>query len=186
MRYTPDHKDATRERILSVATKRFRRDGIGGVSVASLMADVELTHGGFYAHFDSKSSLVVEAVETAYEQMAAFLREKSRSAAKGKRLATVVREYLSAAHREHPERGCPMAAIGAEFSRLDAKQRRAGAAGMRHLRALLAECIAEDGSDLDADVVLATLVGAMTIARVTGSSAASDALLASVAASLTS
>src|SRR5215216_7413214 len=61
-RYGKDHKQATRRRIIAASGRRLKRDGIDGSGIATLMADVGLTNGAFYAHFDSKDDLVVAAV----------------------------------------------------------------------------------------------------------------------------
>jgi TetR/AcrR family transcriptional repressor of nem operon len=62
MRYSEDHKAQTRQRIIEEAARRFRRDGVSATSVQTLMKALDLTHGGFYAHFKSKDELVEEAL----------------------------------------------------------------------------------------------------------------------------
>src|SRR6266498_1303176 len=62
VRYGKEHKEATRRRIIETAGRRFKRDGIDGSGVATLMADAGLTNGAFYAHFDSKEDLVANVV----------------------------------------------------------------------------------------------------------------------------
>ena len=61
-RYGKEHKEATRRRIVEAAGRRFKRDGIDGSGIATLMADAGLTNGAFYAHFDSKDDLVATTV----------------------------------------------------------------------------------------------------------------------------
>ncbi len=62
VRYGRERKQVTRRRIVEAAGRRFKADGINGSGIAALMADVGLTNGAFYAHFDSKDDLVVAAV----------------------------------------------------------------------------------------------------------------------------
>src|SRR5215211_5659517 len=62
MRYSKDHKQATRRRILDAAGRRFKQDGIDGSGVATLMSDAGLTNGAFYAHFESKEDLVANVL----------------------------------------------------------------------------------------------------------------------------
>ena len=69
MRYAKGHKGATRKPIVEVASKRFRREGVAAVGVASLMSDAGLTRGGFYAHFGSKEELFREAVKSALDRI---------------------------------------------------------------------------------------------------------------------
>jgi TetR/AcrR family transcriptional regulator, transcriptional repressor for nem operon len=61
-RYGKEHKQATRRRIIDTAGRRFKRDGIDGSGIATLMADAGLTNGAFYAHFASKEDLVATAL----------------------------------------------------------------------------------------------------------------------------
>jgi AcrR family transcriptional regulator len=63
MRYSTDHKQATRHRILEAAGRRFKKqDGIDGTGVAAVMSDAGLTNGAFYAHFMSKEDLVANVL----------------------------------------------------------------------------------------------------------------------------
>ena len=62
MRYSKDHKEATRQRIVEAAGRRFKQDGIDGAGVATLMSDAGLTNGAFYAHFASKEDLVANVL----------------------------------------------------------------------------------------------------------------------------
>src|SRR5688500_20329623 len=62
MRYGKDHKQATRQRILEAAGRRFKQDGIDGAGMAVVMSDAGLTNGAFYAHFASKEDLVANVL----------------------------------------------------------------------------------------------------------------------------
>lgn len=111
VRYPKDHKEASRRRILDVASKRFRSDGVAGVGLAGVMADAGLTNGAFYAHFDSKEALLRDALVAALdEQRRDLLGDKADYEA-------AIRRYLSVEHRDHPEAGCPSAAMVAEIAR---------------------------------------------------------------------
>jgi TetR/AcrR family transcriptional regulator, transcriptional repressor for nem operon len=114
VRYGKEHKQATRRRILETAGRRFKRDGIDGSGIATLMADAGLTNGAFYAHFASKQDLVATAV-------ADQLRDQHASVgALAPDLAGVeqyVRAYLSVEHRDNPDDGCPSAALLDEIGR---------------------------------------------------------------------
>jgi AcrR family transcriptional regulator len=61
-RYGKEHKQATGQRIIETAGRRFKRDGIDGSGISTLMADAGLANGAFYAHFASKDDLVATAV----------------------------------------------------------------------------------------------------------------------------
>src|SRR5436853_4484748 len=106
MRYGKDQKQATRQRILEAAGRRFKQDGIDGAGIATLMADAGLTNGAFYAHFASKEDLVANAVaEQLREQRESFSAlPPDRSG-----VEQIVREYLSVQHRDNPQGGCASA-----------------------------------------------------------------------------
>ena len=67
MRYSGTHKEETRKRVVEAASRQIRARGPGGVSVAEVMAEVGLTHGGFYAHFPSKDALLGAAITQAFD-----------------------------------------------------------------------------------------------------------------------
>lgn len=67
MGHSQASKKATHERVVSIAARRFREDGIDGLSIADLMKEAGLTHGGFYKHFDSKEQLIEEALTVAFK-----------------------------------------------------------------------------------------------------------------------
>ncbi|WP_236725174.1 TetR/AcrR family transcriptional regulator [Amycolatopsis orientalis] len=114
MRYGKEHKLATRQRIVETAGRRFKRDGIDGSGVATLMKDAGLTNGAFYAHFESKEGLVATAVSEQLRGQREWLTsfEPGRAG-----IEAMVRTYLSPEHRDNPEDGCPSAALLDEISR---------------------------------------------------------------------
>ena len=92
MRYPKDQKQATRQRILEAAGRRFKLDGIDGAGVAAVMSDAGLTNGAFYAHFASKEDLVANVLA---EQLRAQ-RESFRAAPCDRGgLESLIRAYLS-------------------------------------------------------------------------------------------
>jgi TetR/AcrR family transcriptional repressor of nem operon len=113
-RYGKEHKAATRQRIIETAGRRFKQDGIDGSGIATLMADADLTNGAFYAHFASKDDLVASVVANELSIQAANFSEAPPGRAG---LEDLVREYLSPGHRDHPEAGCPSAALLDEVGR---------------------------------------------------------------------
>jgi TetR/AcrR family transcriptional repressor of nem operon len=122
VRYGKEHKQATRQRIIEAAGRRFKRDGIDGSGVATLMADAGLTNGAFYAHFASKEDLVATAIvdqlRTQYVGLDAVAPGRAG-------VEQLVRTYLSPEHRDNPEDGCPSAALLDEISRCSDATRRA-------------------------------------------------------------
>src|SRR5215213_9770963 len=116
-RYGQQHKQATRRRIIEVAGRRLKRDGIDGSGIATLMGDAGLTNGAFYAHFESKEDLVATVVA---DQLARQAYEFSELPDGPAGLEAFVREYLSPMHRDHPDIGCPSAALLDEVGRCTA------------------------------------------------------------------
>ncbi len=115
-RTTKAQSQAVRERIVEEAAKSFRQHGLDGIGVADVMKRAGLTHGGFYVHFASKDELKAEAcrkaVDVMLEQWGAIA-----EGGRGKPLSALVDHYLSPEHRDHPETGCLLAALGPEISR---------------------------------------------------------------------
>ncbi len=117
MRYSTDHKQETRERILRTASRHFRRRGGRGVGIAELMSKLDLTHGGFYKHFDSKEELLAEAIANAFDETESRFTEAVSKAKPGTELKTLIENYLSLEHCANPGEGCPMAALASEIGR---------------------------------------------------------------------
>ena len=116
MRYTPDHKQQTRRRIIACAARRFRHEGYGSASVADIMSDAGLTHGGFYAHFGSKEELLAEAIaHAADEGLTARTPVGERRGHEW--LGAFVSLYLNEEHWGDRAGGCPLAALGGEVAR---------------------------------------------------------------------
>ncbi|HEY5851106.1 MAG TPA: TetR/AcrR family transcriptional regulator [Lysobacter sp.] len=181
MRYDTARKLQTRQRVLQVAARAIRSDGPTRVGVAGVMREAGLTHGGFYAHFGSKDELVAAAIGQMFDDGLERLRQSldGRNAADG--LAAYFRRYLSAAHRDAPGHGCPIAALAGEVPRLDPAARDAFADGSRQLTQALADSLSRLGHDEASTLatsVLAELVGTLAMARCESDVVRSDALLA--------
>ena len=119
-RYDKEHKLATRQRITETAGRRFKRDGIDGSGIATLMSDAGLTNGAFYAHFESKESRRHDRRRQVRGQREWI----SGTATDRAGVERIVREYLSPAHRDKPEEGCPSAALLDEIGRCPARPSR--------------------------------------------------------------
>jgi TetR/AcrR family transcriptional regulator, transcriptional repressor for nem operon len=175
-------KAASHERIVKAASRRIRRDGIDNVSVAELMNQAGLTHGGFYRHFDSRDELVAEAIDAALAQGS----ERVHAAAKvggEDALAAIIDAYLSRLHRDKPETGCAVAALPTDISRTDARARAAYSRQVRTYVDLLAELTPARDPD-ERHLILAALVGALLLARAVDDRRLSDEILDSVTRAL--
>jgi TetR/AcrR family transcriptional repressor of nem operon len=113
-RYSTDHKEATRQRIIESAGRRFKETGVDGSGIATLMSDAGLTNGAFYAHFESKDDLVASVVADELRRQADTFADLPAGRAG---LRDFIPEYLSPEHRDSPGVGCPSAALLDEIAR---------------------------------------------------------------------
>jgi AcrR family transcriptional regulator len=172
-------KDATHERIVSVAARAIRRSGYDGTGVADLMKEAGLTHGAFYSHFASREAMLAEAAGKACAESAARVAEVGASAPPGMALEAMLAAYLSKEHVEQLEAGCPLAALGSETSRQAPEVRRVAT---RHVKATI-DLLARQSPDWGqhdaherALVMLSILVGAVVLARAVNEPDLSDGL----------
>jgi AcrR family transcriptional regulator len=113
-RYASGHKAATRQRLIETAGRRFKRDGIDGSGIATLVADAGLTNGAFYGHFSSKDGLVAAVVA---QQLADQTLRMASLPVGADSVEAMVGAYLSPAHRDDVSGGCPSAALLDEIAR---------------------------------------------------------------------
>jgi TetR/AcrR family transcriptional repressor of nem operon len=176
-RYGKEHKEATRQRIIETAGRRFKKDGIDGSGVATLMADAGLTNGAFYAHFDSKEDLVGTVVADQLRRQA----EAYESLPPGRAgLEDFVREYLSPRHRDHRDTGCPSAALLDEIVRCQKTTKKAYTTGARAILDQIAGRLAPENPEAAQGRALALYtmaVGTMQLARAVADKRFSDEIL---------
>ncbi|TIT55002.1 MAG: TetR family transcriptional regulator, partial [Mesorhizobium sp.] len=149
MRYEKGRKDASRGRIMEVATQRFRSDGIAASGLASIMSDAGLTNGAFYPHFPSKAALVRECVAAALEGQSGQI------------------AGVSAQHRDNPGTGCASAALLPEIAREQPETRQLYTERLMTLVRQVSAALPPHASDPEAVAfgIFATLIGALQLAR---------------------
>jgi TetR/AcrR family transcriptional regulator, transcriptional repressor for nem operon len=182
MRYSREHKFQTHERIVKKASVKLREKGAHGIGVADLMKDAGLTHGGFYAHFDSRDALVIEAFTHAMDRSTARWRKLSEETPVEKRLSKIVNTYLAPVHRDDLGHGCAVPALAAEIARESAKTRRVFSGRMEQMIDMLAEQfhgMPRKAARKEAVAALATMMGSLVMARVAGNSELSEEILKS-------
>jgi TetR/AcrR family transcriptional repressor of nem operon len=180
MRYSKEHKQETHARIVKKASVRLREKGAHGIGVADLMKDAGLTHGGFYAHFDSREALVIEAFAYAMDRSTERWRKLVAETPPEKRLGTIVDSYLTPVHRDDPGHGCAIPALSAEIARESPKTRKAFAAKLEQMIGMIAEQMPDlprKTARKQAMASLATMMGTLVLARVAGSGEFSDDIL---------
>jgi TetR/AcrR family transcriptional regulator, transcriptional repressor for nem operon len=164
----PSKKERTRARIVQSAAQAIRRAGYEGVSVADIMKDAGLTHGGFYAHFPSREALLVEALDRASEESLHGLEAVLEGCSGKKALEALAEQYLSDAHAKHPESGCTLAGLGSETRRQSAEVRGVASRRVRQMLELIERQLAagEAARRERAMAIVSMLVGALLISRV--------------------
>lgn len=178
-RTAPSRKEASHERIVEAAARAIRRSGYGGTGVADIMKDAGLTHGGFYAHFASREAMLAEAADRAGAESVATLERVAAAAPPKQALRALLRAYLSKAHVEGAETGCAVAALGSEMSRQAPEVRRAATRRIKEMIDLVARQSpdwGQPGAHEHALVTVATMVGALLLARAVDDPRLSDAL----------
>jgi TetR/AcrR family transcriptional regulator, transcriptional repressor for nem operon len=137
-----------RRAIVAAATRLFRERGVDAVGLNELMKQAGFTQGGFYNHFESKAALVAEVLASAMVEGAADLAKTTR--ASGDESTTALRRYinwyLSRAHRDNIDHGCPVAGFAGDAPRLGAGAQLHFAGGLDDQITILAGLIAENGS----------------------------------------
>src|ERR1700687_4052647 len=169
MRHSKTEKAKTHKRIVTIASKRFREEGLAGIGIAELMKKEGLTVGGFYKHFKSRDDLVAESVGSAL----GFWKRQVDGAASGGPPVTyesLVDDYLSETHRNHAGTGCPVGALAGDIARSDKRTRAAVTREIRDNIELVATLI-RDKNEQDkgtarsqAVLTYCALVGAIGIA----------------------
>jgi TetR/AcrR family transcriptional repressor of nem operon len=181
MRYSKEHKQETHARIVKKASVRLREKGAHGIGVADLMKEAGLTHGGFYAHFDSREALVIEAFAYAMDRSTERWRKIAEETPPEKRLATIVETYLTPVHRDDPGHGCAVPTLGAEIARESPKTRKAFAAKLEAMIDMMADQVLDvprKAARKQAVAALATMMGTLVLSRIAGNGEFSDEILA--------
>lgn len=153
---------------MNVAARAIRRSGYNGSGVADIMKEAGLTHGGFYAHFESREGMLAEAADRAGAEALAVLARAAAAAPPGKALEALLRTYLSQEHVEAVETGCPVAALGSEMPRQTSKVRRAATRRIKEMIDLVARQSpdwGQPGAHQQSLVTVATALGALVLAR---------------------
>ena len=187
MRKSREAAAKTRERIVSGASAMFRERGLDNVSVADLMAQAGLTHGGFYAHFGSRDELVAEAVRFALLQSAHRIYLSALKTGDTPGYAKLIKRYLTIEHRDNPDSGCVLASLGAEIGRDKSEAREVFSEGFDELVRLLAQLSPERSRKARRAHILSVisaLSGALILARAVNREGGSEEILASVRTTL--
>jgi TetR/AcrR family transcriptional repressor of nem operon len=186
MKKSREETAETRRRILEVAAREFRRNGILGTGLAEIMSAAGLTHGGFYRHFASKDRLVAEALAA---DLDISVRSAEAAAERGEdAFVKHMEDYLSGERRDDSSGPCALSAIGSELRRADAETRRAASQSIRELiDAIVKRRRSRDTASARADAIfaLSSIIGAATLSRIVDDRELSDSILSDTRKRLT-
>lgn len=170
MRVSQDMVRRHREALIRAAAGMLRERGVEATGVADVCRAAGLTHGAFYRHFETKEALVLEACESAFAWSIADIAGTDTQATEA---ADRIAQYLSAAHRDAPENGCPVAALAVDAARGGQPLSGVLAKGMRRYIDKFSSLIGTPGRATKAAqreraiVALAAMVGGLILARAT-------------------
>src|SRR5947209_7771856 len=165
MRYKPEHKTRTRDRIVRNAARKLRSEGLSGPGVASVMKASGLTVGGFYKHFRSKDELLAEAIAQGFSESNEKIRSSLRNVPRADRWKEIVRWYLSTEHCDRPEIGCPVAALAPDIARAKSSVRRRIAGLMKEWVEFMPGATARE-REQNFFVIFSAMAGAVSVARI--------------------
>jgi TetR/AcrR family transcriptional regulator, transcriptional repressor for nem operon len=182
MRYRPEHKVEIHQKIVKDASRRVRAKGLTGAAVSAVMQAAGLTHGGFYKHFESKDKLLVESLSEAFREIAGTLVHAAEQSPPGAAWKGIVKAYLSPEHCEHPELGCPLAALAPELTRADKGTKRQIVAELGDYKSQMLPFM-PGRRNVDKEraffAIFSTMIGAIEIARMLPALATREKILAS-------
>jgi TetR/AcrR family transcriptional repressor of nem operon len=174
-------KAATRQRILQVAARRLREEGLEGVGLAEIASETGITTGAIYRHFRSRQDMRSEVLDEAARSLDVW-------AAASPDIPTALRNYLSAAHRDAPGLGCPLVALANDTARSDTATRESYTHHLQRVLGFLEGLLAAQGhgnARATALLLFSACVGAMGMARAVDDRVLSQQLLDDVCAGLT-
>jgi TetR/AcrR family transcriptional regulator, transcriptional repressor for nem operon len=180
MRYVKGHGLQTRSRIVEEASYGLRQAGADGISVSDLMKLAGLTHGGFYAYFESREALIIEAFASAMDRTISQWRSHMNGMPAEERFDAFVEAYLRPGHRDDRARGCVLPALGTDIARSSRKARRTFARKLDEMIDVIAGLLPgkpPKQARQMATAALATMMGSIALARAVSDKELSDDIL---------
>jgi len=168
MRYSAEHKQETRKRIVRAAARQFCGHSEKGLAIADLMRELGLTHGGFYRHFDSKQQLLAEAISVGFDEMEAGILDAVSKTKPGAELKMIIEHYLRLERCSNPGAECPLVALSSEIARYPRAVRvEIDRAMQRRIKRLARFLPGKTGKERERNcmVLMSGIVGALNVAR---------------------
>lgn len=175
MRYSSEHKSKVREKILAASCELYKEHGFQGIGVAKLMKHVGLTHGTFYAHFESKTDLIEQTLKRYFNTPHQSLFARNHSDDNYSMLCKIIDQYLSPPHRDDPVNGCMTAALASDIARMDPDSKLTLQSTVDEwLSAYIGLLL---GNKENASIIITSMIGAIQIARIYGDTQRSNDFL---------
>ena len=181
MRYQPEHKLEIHRKIVKDASRRVRAEGLNGAAVSAVMKDAGLTHGGFYKHFGSKDDLLLESLREGFREIEDALAHAAQESPPGEAWKAIVNTYLSLELCEHPERGCPLAALSPDLARAQKRIKPQIVAELVNYKSRMVPFMpGQRTADKERAffVIFSTMIGAVELARILPDRAMREKVLA--------
>ncbi len=172
MGHSQEEKVISRAKIVAAAAHRIRESGLTGFSIADVMKDADLTHGGFYGHFSSRDELVAAALDQALRESKVVYESDLQLS-----LKQIVTQYLSRAHRDAPSAGCAVVALGSEITRSDGEARTVMDAHLKRYFQKISAALGGDNNHELAIPIVCMMNGALTLSRLLDDKTLSDKVL---------
>lgn len=176
-------KIESKERILNVASRLFKKNGFTATGIDQIMEEAGLTAGAFYAHFKSKTDLLEQSIEHSFKFSRHLLLKDTEHLQGEEKIRTIMSRYISAAHRDLPEKGCMIPALASEIYRGSNKSSELIGKYVNKWAELMIEHITGDVTYEEKKEIALNLisqaVGAILLSRMVNNSKLSDEILAS-------
>ena len=180
MKYPESHKQEVNKRLRSQAAAQFREKGMDAVSVKSVMAAEGMTVGGFYAHFDSKEALIIEALKSAFKDSDERFYKLLDQQPDENWLPMLLKFYLSEMHRDNVEHACPVSCLMGDIARQGEEVKQVFQSGFEELiRRYTQRFPGDDRKDIKAYAIglTALLAGGIQLSRAVADEECSDEIL---------
>ena len=182
MRYSPEQRETTKQRILDTATRVYRQHGFNGLGLGALMKSIGLTHGGFYLHFHSKSDLLLQLISRRLSEVAQRIRDIAHQKKPLEGYRDVISDYLCSEHSQNMAEGCLLAALCNDMARLGEAEKAMIQTNLDDwLKSYTHLC---EGDKDKALLIVSAMLGALQLSRLQSNKDKADEMLTSVKTSL--
>jgi len=167
MRYSAEHKEQTKRRILAAAGRGFRKEGFGVIGVDGLARGAGVTSGAFYGHFRSKVEAFRASLTGGLDEFRQAIEQFQMRFGQGW-VESLADFYFTERVTCDLADGCALPSLTSDVARGDAKTKAAFQRAYLGIVAALAQGLAgsnAEGREARALVMTALFTGGVTLAR---------------------